>query len=205
VTVTTLAILNVSADAAAIAIAAVAAAGIAARTAQARLHAQLDHDAKMREREATREALDAVVAEINASVPTMTDAAQAFEELFLVRSATLKTRTDQGLADAEAKARRTVQGLRERRPAHLAASFRLHLRFPESDPIIGRLAEWREAFDQLAEDYQAALDSSDFEMAQRFDAVPKTVTRLASRLGEFLTAARAWGQTGRSNADAAAN
>lgn len=188
-----LAIWEVSADAAAVAIGAGATAIVAAVTAQFRLRAQLKHDSRMRERDATREALNAVVAEITAAAAPMTAAGAAFHELFHVRSATLKTGKDHGVAAAEAIAEATVQPLRDRRAALMGASFQLHLRFPDSDPIIGRLAEWRETFEQLPEDYQAALDSSDVEMKERFRGAQETALCLGTRLNRFLTIARTWG------------
>jgi hypothetical protein len=165
---------------------------IAAITAQVRLRAQLEHDAKMRERDATRDALDSVVTEITDAVQPMNVAGETFRELFRVRAANQKTGQDHGVAEAEGKARAAVQALRDRRSPLLAASFRLHLRFFDSDPIIGRLADWRTTFDQLAEDYLAALDSSEFEMKKRFDATAQTATRLGKQLNLFLTEARIW-------------
>jgi len=186
------AVWDVSADATIVAIGAGAAALVAAVTAQVRLRAQLKHDSQMRERDATREALDAVVTEITGAAGLMNAAGGAFRELFLVRSATLTTGTDHGLTDAEDRARETIQPLRDLRVPLLAASFRLHLRFPDTDTIIGTLAEWRQTFDQLAEDYEAALDSSDVEMSERFDTAVETATRLGTQLNTFLTAARRW-------------
>ena len=187
-----LAIWNVSADAAVVGIGVGAAAVTAAVTAQYRLRAQLNHDTEIRERDATRDALDSVVIEITNAAGPMNAASAAFRELFKVRSASLKTATDFGLDAAEDEARLTVERLRDLRVALIAASFRLHLRFPDADPIIGRLAEWRETFVQLAEDYQAALDSADVEMAKRFDAATATATCLGQRLNAFLEVARAW-------------
>ncbi|HWM63554.1 MAG TPA: hypothetical protein VNP96_06130 [Solirubrobacterales bacterium] len=187
-----LAIWNVSADTAILAAVAALAAFIAAGTAQIRLRAQLHHDSRMRERDATRDALDAVVNEINGAAGAMNVAADAFRELFQVRAASLKTGQDHGIAKAEDEARPTVQALAEHRVPLMAASFRLHLRFADKDPIIGRLAEWRCTFEQLVEDYEAALESSEFEMKQRFEATGQTATRLGEQLNSFLTVARAW-------------
>ena len=122
----------------------------------------------------------------------MNEAAAAFRDLFAVRSATLKTGTDHGVALAEARARQSVEDLRDRRVPLMAASFRLHLRFPDTHPMISSLAEWRETFEQLAEDYQSALESSDYEVAERFDRAQTTATCLGARLNTFLTVARAW-------------
>jgi hypothetical protein len=188
-----LTIWDVAADTAALVIGAGAAALLAAVTAQARLRAQLRHDAQMRERDATRDALNAVVTEITGAVGAMNAAAEGSSELRRVRSATLKTGEDWGLDDAEAAVRNAIEQLRGHRAPLMAASFRLHLRFPDTDPIIARLAEWRETFIQLAEDYQAALDSGDFEMAERFDAASETALELGKRLNAFLDVARDWG------------
>jgi hypothetical protein len=156
----TLAIWEVSADAAIVAIGAGAAALIAALTAQARLRAQLRHDTEMRERDATRDALDAVVTEITAAVGAMNAAAEASDEL--VPAAQVGGIT---AAQAAAKVGDAVARLREHRAPLMAASFRLHLRFPDSDPIIGRLADWRNTFTQLAEEYQGGLQSTDPDVA----------------------------------------
>jgi len=74
----------------------------------------------------------------------------------------------------------------------MAASFRLHLRFPDIDPIIGLLSEWRETFDQLADAYEAALHSDDFEMTARFTGARETAVHLGEQLNSFLDVARAW-------------
>jgi hypothetical protein len=190
--VTDVAVWDISADAAVVAIGAGTAALVAAVTAQARLRAQLKHDAEMRERDATREALNAVVTEITEAVGPMNKASAASRELFEVRCATLKAGKGHGLADAEERARESVQSLTDLRVRLMAASFQLHLRFPDTDPIIGRLAEWRKTFEHLAEDYQAALESSDDEMAERFETAQETATCLGARLNTFLTVARAW-------------
>jgi hypothetical protein len=186
------AIWNVSGDSAIVAAFAVLVALIAAITAQVRLRAQLEHDSKMRERDATRDALDSVVTEITAAVHPMNCAGETLRELFRIRAANLKAGQDHGAVEVEDKAHAAVQALRDRRSPLLAASFRLHLRFFDADPIIGRLADWRATFDQLAEDYQAALESSEFEMKERFDAAGQTATQLGRKLNLFLTEARAW-------------
>lgn len=187
-----LAIWNVSGDSAVIAAVAVLAAFIAALTAQYRLKAQLRHDSEMRERDATRDALDAVVNEISEAAKPMVDAGEAFRELFRVRAATAKTGQEQGVVDAEEEARSTVEALRVRRAPLMAASFRLHLRFPDSEPIIGLLAQWRSNFDELADDYEAALDAGEFERKERFERADETSLRLGKQLNSFLTEARAW-------------
>jgi len=186
------AIWNVSGDSAAVAAVAGLVALIAAITAQVRLRAQLKHDSKMRERDATRDALDSVVTEITMAVQPMNCAGETFRELFRIRTANLRAGQDHGTAEVEDKARATVLALRDRRAPLMAASFRLHLRFFDADPIIGRLADWRTTFDQLAEDYQAALGSSEFEMKERFDIVEQTATQLGKKLNLFLTEARTW-------------
>lgn len=99
----------------------------------------------------------------------MNQAGETFRELFRVRAANLKTGEDHGLAEIEEKARAAIWALRDRRPPLLAASFRLHLRFFDEDPIIGRLADWRTTFDRLGDAYEAALESSEFEMRERFE------------------------------------
>lgn len=165
---------------------------IAATTAQYRLKAQLKHDSKMRERDATRDALDAVVNEISAATKPMVDAGEAFRELFRVRGATAKTSQDHGVVEAEEEARLTVEALRERRAPLMAASFRLHLRFPDSEPIIGLLAQWRTIFDELADNYDAALDADEFDRKERFERAEETSLRLGKQLNLFLTEARAW-------------
>lgn len=187
-----LAIWDVSSDSAVVATVAVVAALIAAITAQVRLRAQLAHDTDMRERDATRDALDSVVTEITEAVQPMNVAGEVFRELIRVRVANQKTGQDHGLVEVEDKARAAVQALRDRKSPLLAASFRLHLRFFDSDPIIGRLADWRATFDQLVEDYQDALESSEFEMKERFEAAAQTATCLGQQLNLFLTEARAW-------------
>lgn len=186
------AIWNVSGDSAIVGAVAVLAATIAAITAQFRLRAQLEHDSKVRERDATRDALDAVVTEITEAVQPMILAGETFRELFRVRTANLKTSREHGAVQIENKAHAAVQALRDRRSPLMAASFRLHLRFFDTDPIVGRLADWRTTFDQLAEEYQAALDSSDFEMKERFDIAGQTAIQLGKKLNLFLTEARAW-------------
>lgn len=186
------AIWNVSADSAVVGAVAVLAALIAAVTAQYRLRAQLRHDSEMRERDATRDALDAVVDEINETTKPMVAAGEAFRELHHVRSATATTGKDHGVADAEERARSTIEALRERRAPLMAASFRLHLRFPDTEPMIGLLAQWREIFDELIADYDAALDSSEFERKERFDAAGATSERLGQQLNSFLAEAREW-------------
>lgn len=187
-----LAIWNISGDSAVVAAVAVLVALIAATTAQCRLRAQLRHDSKMRERDATRDALDAVVNEITAATKPMVDAGEAFRELSRVRAATAKTNQDQGVIEAEEEARPTVEALRERRAPLMAASFRLHLRFPDSEPIIGLLAQWRATFDELADNYEAALDADEFDRKERFEKADETSLRLGKQLNSFLTEARAW-------------
>lgn len=187
-----LAIWNVSGDSAVVAAVAVLAALIAALTAQYRLKAQLRHDSETRERDATRDALDAVVNEISGAAKPMVDAGEVFRELFRVRAATVKTGQDQGVVDAEDEARSTVEALRERRAPLMAASFRLHLRFTDSEPIIGLLAQWRATFDELVDDYEAALDAGEFERNERFERANETSLRLGKQLNSFLTEARAW-------------
>jgi hypothetical protein len=186
------AIWNISGDTAVVAAVAVLAALIAALTAQYRLKAQLRHDSAMRERDATRDALDAVVNEISEATKPMIDAGEAFRELFRVRAATSKTGQDQGVAEVEEDARAAVEALRERRALLMATSFRLHLRFPDSEPIIGLLAQWRAAFEELADNYEAALDAGEFERKERFQRADETSLRLGKQLNSFLTEARAW-------------
>lgn len=171
---------NVSGDSAVVAVVAVLAALIAALTAQYRLKAQLRHDSEIRERDATRGALDAVVNEISGAAKPMVDAGEAFRELYRVRAATAKTNQDQGVVDPEDEARSTVEALRERRAPLMAASFRLHLRFPDAEPLIGLLAQWRATFDELADNYQAALDAGEFERKERFERADETSLRLGS-------------------------
>jgi hypothetical protein len=187
-----LAIWNVSGDSAVVAVVAVSAALIAALTAQYRLRAQLRHDSEMRERDATREALDGVVNEITAAAKPMIHAGEAFRDLFRVRAATAKTIQDQGVDSAEKEARSAVEALRARRAPLMAASFRLHLRFADSEPIIGLLSRWRSTFDELADRYEAALDAGEFEREERFETAEETSSRLAAQLNEFLIEARAW-------------
>jgi hypothetical protein len=74
----------------------------------------------------------------------------------------------------------------------MATSFRLHLRFPDSEPIIGLLAQWRATFDELADNYEAALDAGEFERKERFQRADETSLRLGKQLNSFLTEARAW-------------
>jgi hypothetical protein len=186
------AIWNISGDTAVVAAVAVLAALIAALTAQYRLKAQLRHDSAMRERDATRDALDAVVNEISEATKPMIDAGEAFRELFRVRAATSKTGHDQGVVEVEEDARAAVEALRERRAPLMAVSFRLHLRFPDSEPIIGLLAQWRATFDELADNYEAALDAGEFERKERFQRADETSLRLGKQLNSFLTEARAW-------------
>jgi hypothetical protein len=187
-----LAIWNVSGDSAVIAAVAAFAALVAALTAQYRLKAQLTHDSQMRERDATRDALDGVVNEITAAAKPMIHAGEVFRELFRVRAATAKTIQDHGVVEAEKEARSAVEALRARRAPLMAASFRLHLRFPDSEPIIGLLSRWRDTFDELADHYEAALDAGEFERKERFETAEETSSRLGTQLNEFLTEARAW-------------
>jgi hypothetical protein len=187
-----LAIWNISADTATVAAIAALAVLIAAVTAQLRLRAQLNHDSDMRERDATRDALDSVVNEITGAAEPMVAAGEAFRELYLVRAASTKSGKDHGTAEAEDEARPTVQAIRDRRVPLMAASFRLHLRFPDTAPIVGLLAEWRSTYDKLVGDYQAALDSSEFEMEERFEATDDTSSQLGKQLNSFLEEARAW-------------
>jgi hypothetical protein len=191
-----LAIWNVSADSAVVGAVAILAAVVAAVTAQARLRAQVKHDSRLRERDATRDTLDSVPTAITEAVGPMSAAGEIFRELFRVRSATLKTGDDWGLREAEQEAENAVQALRDHRPLLLAASFRLHLRFLDTDPIIARLAEWRGTFDDLADAYQDALDSGDFEIRERFDAAQETALVLGKQLNEFLNEARIWATAG---------
>jgi hypothetical protein len=146
----------------------------------------------MRERDATRDALDGVVNEITAAAKPMIHAGEAFRELFRVRAATAKTIQDQGVVGAEREARAAVEALRARRAPLMAASFRLHLRFPDSDPIIGLLSRWRGIFDELADHYEAVLDAGEFEREERFESAEETSSRLGAQLNEFLTEARMW-------------
>lgn len=186
------AIWNVSGDSAVVAVVAVLAALAAAVTAQYRLKAQLRYDSQMRERDATRDALDAVVNEISEATKPMVDAGEAIRELSRVRAATAKTDEDHGVVEAEEEARSSVEALRARRAPLMAASFRLHLRFPDQEPIIGALARWRATFDELAHDYEAALDSGEFDREERFERADNTSLRLGTQLNSFLTEARAW-------------
>ena len=188
------AVWNISGDAALVAIGAGSAALIAAVTAQTRLRAQLRHDSEGREREATRGALNNVVGAIGDAAAPMNAAGAAFQEVFLARSAA----TSFGAADplelqvAEAEAGAAVRRLHEQNVPLMTAAFQLHLRFPDTDPIIARLAEWRATYDELIADYEAALDSSDLEMKERFETADETATRLGKELNDFLTVARAW-------------
>ena len=189
---TTFAIWNVSADATIVGIAAAAAALIAAVTAQWRLRAQLAHDTILREREATREALDDVVKEINAAAMALNESSDAMLEYARTRLATIKTGHDHGFVKAEHEARTTVGQLRAVRLPLMAAAFRLHLRFPDSDPIIGAFADWRANIDQLVEECEAALDSDDFELRAKLEAPDKTRSTLGEQLNRFLSIARHW-------------
>jgi hypothetical protein len=191
--VTTFAIWNVSADAAIVGIAAAAAALIAAVTAQTRLRAQLAHDTILREREATREALDDVVKEINAAAMALNVSAGAMLEYSRTRLATIKTGHDHGIVKAEQEAMTAMGKLRAVRLPVMVAAFRLHLRFPDSDPIIGAFADWRASIDQLVDDYEGVLDADDFTLPARLEASDKTRSTLGEQLNRFLSTARRWG------------
>jgi len=146
----------------------------------------------MRERDATRDALDAVVNEISAATKPMVHAGEAFRELFRVTAAAAKTGQDQGIAETEEEARSAVEALSERRAPLMAASFRLHLRFSDREPMIGLLAQWRVIFDELVDSYEAALDAGEFDRRERFERANETSLRLGKQLNAFLTEARAW-------------
>jgi hypothetical protein len=189
-----LSIWNVSADTLVLVLGAGGAAVLAAVTAQWRLRAQLRHDSEVRERDATRAALDSVVDAINDATGPMNEAGQAFRELYPQRAARpMALRFGPLRREAEAAAADAVRRLREQRIPLMGASFRLHLRFPDTDPIIARLAEWRATYDQLADAYEAALNSPRSELATRYDAADDTARRLGHQLNEFLTQAREWG------------
>lgn len=123
-----LAIFNVSADTAAVAIGAGGAAILAAATAQWRLHVQLDHDTRLREREATRQAINRVVDEIDAATGPMNAASEASRELTTFRLGEIFESDERGAEDAADELGAAITNLRERRVPLMTASFRLHVR-----------------------------------------------------------------------------
>jgi hypothetical protein len=148
----------------------------------------LRHNRAMRERDATRDALDAVVGEINTTADVLNRAGEASGQLerALPERPRLRRR---GFDD------RLNASVDELKAAHIrlmAAAFRLHIRFPDEDPIIPAFAAWREGVAQLAEEYQGLVDAPPGAIWERLETVHETHRQLGRQLYEFLEAARQW-------------
>jgi hypothetical protein len=148
----------------------------------------LRHDRQLREREATRKALDGVVDEINSAADVLNRADEASGEL--ERSLPKRPRFRRRQFDN--RLRTSMEELKASYVRLMGASFRLHLRFPDEHPIIPALATWREGINELADEYQALLDASPGELWECLRAAHETHHRLGGQLYEFFKVAQQW-------------
>jgi hypothetical protein len=74
----------------------------------------------------------------------------------------------------------------------MGAAFRLHLRFPDENPIIGAFAQWRDSINQLGGEYQTLLDCPASELWEALRVAHETHAKLGHQLFELLTVAREW-------------
>ena len=151
----------------------------------------LRHEGLLREREATRRALDGVVDEITRTADALGRAGEVSGDLERAlpdrpRPRFLRPR------QFDDRIRRSIQELKDSHTRLMGAAFRLHLRFPDEHPIIGALARWRDGIDQLAGEYEKLLDCPASELWEALRVAHQTHANLGHQLFEFLTVAREW-------------
>ena len=151
----------------------------------------LRHERLLREREATRRALDVVVDEINRTADVLQRAGEASGDLERALPDHPRPRFFRPRQFDE-RLRRSSRELKESHARLMGAAFRLHLRFPDDHPIIGAFARWRDGIGRLADEYQVLLDSPAQGLWEALRMAHETHAVLGRQLFEFLTVAREW-------------
>lgn len=151
------------------------------------------HERAMRERDASREALDAVIAEVSKASGTLNRASESMLEYARQRRVNLKQggHFDYTGAGADVE-RRVIPELRDTHLSLMASAFRLSVRFPDSEPMIGAFATWRDSLEELIGSYEEAASADDFTADEALKEPFVIHARLGSELKEFLSAARDW-------------
>lgn len=151
----------------------------------------LSHERILREREVTRKALDGVVDEINRAADALRRAGEASGDLERALPERPRPRYFRP-RQFDDRLRRSIQELKESHIRLMGAAFRLHLRFPDENPIIGAFAQWRDSINQLAGEYQTLLDCPASELWEALRVAHETHAKLGHQLFDFLTVTREW-------------